>query len=93
MARLIVKTAKGPQEIKPQEKPVWTCMCGLSKNAPFCDKSHLKTIDEEEDVLYMYDPVTGQRSVEAVEEDCCGGGDGGCCGQGHCADKKIQQHD
>lgn len=77
MARLIVKTAKGPFELKPSEKSAHICMCGLSKNQPFCDGSHNATLDEKDDELYEYDK-TGKR-IEMAEEEggCCGGG---CCG-------------
>src|SRR4029453_14283434 len=27
---------------------VWICMCGLSKNQPFCDGSHKEVVDEED---------------------------------------------
>lgn len=77
MARVVLKTAKGPKEVKPQKKSVFICMCGLSKNQPFCDTSHKKTLDEKDDKIYVYDPKTGKRSEECEEgEDCCGGG---CC--------------
>ena len=53
--RKVLKSDLRPLEIKPQEKSVWICMCGLSKNQPFCDGSH-KTIGEEEDgKVYEYD--------------------------------------
>ena len=54
MARKIVKTAKVPFEIKPQKESVWICMCGLSKNKPFCDGSHKAIEEEENGKIYEY---------------------------------------
>ncbi|MCR4336095.1 MAG: CDGSH iron-sulfur domain-containing protein [archaeon] len=54
MARIIVKENKGPMEIKVGEESKWIYMCGLSKNKPFCDGAHKKTLDEEEDKIYKY---------------------------------------
>lgn len=54
MARLIKKDAMGPMEIKVGNESKWICMCGLSKNQPFCDASHKKTAGEEPGKLYMY---------------------------------------
>jgi CDGSH-type Zn-finger protein len=79
MARIVVKTAKAPFVLKPEDHPVRICMCGLSKNQPFCDDSHLATKDEKDNEIYEYDK-NGKR-VEMGEEDggCCGGG---CCNHG-----------
>ena len=55
MARKIVKTEKGPFEVKPNDKPVYICQCGLSKNQPFCDGSHKKTADEKDGEVYCYE--------------------------------------
>lgn len=55
MARKILKTAKEPFEVKSQKKSAWICMCGLSKNQPFCDGSHKLCNGEEEGKFYEYD--------------------------------------
>lgn len=83
MARIVVKTAHEPLVIKPSDKPLHICMCGLSKNQPFCDGSHKKTLDEKEDVLYQYDE-NGKRMEEHEEEE------GGCCGGGCCKEENSK---
>ena len=61
--RKIIKSDKQPLEIKPQEKSVWICLCGLSKNQPYCDGSHKGTRDEEDGKTYEYDAMGQRREV------------------------------
>ena len=61
--RRVIKSDKQPFEVKPQEKSVWICMCGLSKNQPFCDGSHKKTRDEENGKTYEYDDEGHRQEV------------------------------
>ena len=55
MARLVKHEEQGPVEIKVGNESKWICMCGLSKNKPFCDSSHKKTKTEEPGKLYVYE--------------------------------------
>jgi CDGSH iron-sulfur domain-containing protein 3 len=61
--RKVLKSDHGPYEIKPQQTSLWICMCGLSKNQPFCDGSHKKTRDEEEGKTYVYDDQGHRQEV------------------------------
>ena len=55
MPRMIHHDQTGPQEVKPSEKSVWICMCGLSQDYPFCDGSHKQARQEDPNKLYVYD--------------------------------------
>ncbi|MBI5553534.1 MAG: CDGSH iron-sulfur domain-containing protein [Candidatus Diapherotrites archaeon] len=65
MARMIIHEAKGPVEIKPGTESKWVCMCGLSRNAPFCDGSHKKVREEETGKTYQYLPDGTRKEVKA----------------------------
>lgn len=54
MARLVRKESTGPVEVKVGNESKWICMCGLSKNQPFCDGTHKSTAGEESGKLYLY---------------------------------------
>ncbi|VVB51426.1 Iron-binding zinc finger CDGSH type [uncultured archaeon] len=55
MARVVRFEDQGPREVKVGGANVRICMCGLSKTRPFCDNSHIKTLDEDSGKTYSYD--------------------------------------
>jgi len=67
MARLIRHDGTGPQEVKPQEKSVWICMCGLSQNLPFCDGAHKAARQEEAGKCCVYDK--DRKTIVEIKDD------------------------
>ena len=55
MTRVIKYEEKRPIEIKVGNESKWICMCGLSKNKPFCDSSHKMCNGEIEGKVYRYE--------------------------------------
>lgn len=64
MPRLVRFEATGPIRIDPQDKPVFICGCGLTRNFPFCDGTHKACKDEDPAKIYCYDP----ERAEVIEE-------------------------
>lgn len=75
MPRLVKKEAHGPKEVGDKH----ICMCGLSKNQPFCNGSHAKTVGEDEKKLYWYDEDCKREEITTESDECCGKCSDGCC--------------
>ena len=64
MTRLVRKEDRGPMEVKVGNESKWICMCGLSNNQPFCDGTHKKTKDEQEGMVYQYNPDGSRTEIQ-----------------------------
>jgi CDGSH-type Zn-finger protein len=67
MSRVVTFSANTPLELKPQQRSVWLCQCGLSQNRPFCDGSHAVAQKERPGTLCAYNPVTQKRICELAD--------------------------
>lgn len=87
MARIAFFEKKEPVAVGDKN----VCQCGLSKNFPFCDSSHIEAQKEEDNKVYQY--VDGKAVVigEMKKEGGCCGGKGDDC---ECGDKEDDEiHD
>jgi CDGSH-type Zn-finger protein len=55
MTRIVTSDHTGPMEVKVGNESKWICMCGLSKNKPFCDGKHKQCAGETPGKLYKYE--------------------------------------
>jgi len=55
VARIIKRFLRPPYKITIGSETIEICMCGLSKNQPFCDGSHDLANGENPTKLYWYD--------------------------------------
>jgi CDGSH-type Zn-finger protein len=61
MSRTVIHDKQGPAQVGDK----WVCQCGLSKDKPYCDGSHKKTLDEENDRLYCYKEDGSRKELDA----------------------------
>lgn len=71
MARMVRMDGTGPHRVDPQDKPVFICGCGLSRNMPFCDGCHKDARAEKDGTLYVYDAA--RENVVREEPDAAAG--------------------
>ncbi len=64
MSRLVLHERDHPYVVKVGEETLHLCACGLSKNKPYCDGSHAKTLKEGSD-LFIYDKEGRAVKVES----------------------------
>ena len=68
MPRLVRHDRTGPIKIEPQDKPVFICGCGLTRDFPFCDGSHKACADEKPGTVYVYDAQRARVIAERPDD-------------------------
>jgi len=63
MARIVIHEDRHSAKITVGNELKSFCMCGLSKNAPFCDGAHKITQTEEPGKVYQYDESGNRKEV------------------------------
>ncbi len=64
MARIVLHERNRPYVVKVGDQELHLCGCGLSENKPYCDGTHMKTVDEGSK-LYMYDKSGNRVEIES----------------------------
>lgn len=63
MARMVKMDGMGPAKVEVGGEAKWVCMCGLSRNKPYCDGSHKQCRGEEDGKTYVYDAAGNRTEV------------------------------
>ncbi len=64
MTRIAKHSANTPVQVPADS---YICMCGLSKNKPYCDGAHRATAGEEEGKTYSYESGSRQEVEVSVK--------------------------
>ncbi len=64
MARIVLHERNRPYVVKVGDQELHLCGCGLSENKPYCDGTHMKTVDERSK-LYLYDKSGSRVELES----------------------------
>ena len=68
MSRLVLHERNRPYVVKVGDQELHLCGCGLSANKPYCDGTHVKTVDEKSDV-FIYDTRGGRVKIQSFYQN------------------------